>query len=56
MVHRDKKTTGINLSATVMGTGGGIGYTAENNNNFFDIGVEVETMIQAAQKRGRRYL
>ena len=29
----------INLSATVMGTGGGIGYTAENNNNFFDIGV-----------------
>ena len=32
---QDKKTTGINLSATVMGTGGGIGYTAENNNNFF---------------------
>jgi len=47
-------TTGINLSATVMGTGGGIGYTAENNNNFFDIGVEVETMIQAAQKKGKK--
>ena len=51
---QDKKTTGINLSATVMGTGGGIGYTAENNNNFFDIGVEVETMIQAAQKKGKK--
>ena len=53
---QDKKTTGINLSATVMGTGGGIGYTAENNNNFFDIGVEVETMIQAAQKKGKKIL
>ena len=53
---QDKKTTGINLSATEMGTGGGIGYTAENNNNFFDIGVEVETMIQAAQKKGKKIL
>ena len=28
----------------------------ENNNNFFDIGVEVETMIQAAQKKGKKIL
>ena len=34
----------------------GIGYTAETNNNFFDIGVEVETMIQAAQKKGKKIL
>ena len=53
---QDKKTTGINISATVMGSGGGIGYTSENNNNFFDIGVEVETMIQAAQKKGKKIL
>ena len=53
---QDKKTTGINISATVLGSGGGIGYTAETNNNFFDIGVEVETMIQAAQKKGKKIL
>lgn len=30
--------------------------TGINNNNFFDIGVEVETMIQAAQKKGKKIL
>ena len=51
---QDKKSTGINISASVLGSGGGIGYTAESNNNFFDMGVEVETMIQAAQKKGKK--
>ena len=45
------KVTGVRgsgktvISATVLGSGGGFGYTKEKNNEFFDIGVEVETMI-----------
>ena len=52
----EKKTTGINISATVLGSGGGIGYTADKSNHFFDIGVEVEEMIQNVQKKGRKIL
>ena len=52
----DKTTTGVNISATILGSGGGFGYTSEKNNNFFDIGVEVEHMIQTAQKKGKKIL
>ena len=50
----DKKLSGASIPATILGTGGGIGYT--RNDDFFDIGVEVETMIQAAQKKGKKIL
>lgn len=48
------KNTGINVSATVLGTGGGFGYSKDNN--FFDIGVELEAMIQKVQKKGKKIL
>lgn len=47
------KNTGINVSATVRGTGG-FGYSKDNN--FFDIGVELEAMIQKVQKKGKKIL
>ena len=49
-------TRDINISATVLGSGGGIGYTADKSNHFFDIGVEVEEMIQNVQKKGKKIL
>lgn len=52
----DAKATSVNISATVLGSGGGFGYTKEKSKDFFDIGVEVETMIQAAQKKGKKIL
>ncbi len=52
----DKKMTGVNVSATVLGTGGGFGYTQEKKNDFFDIGVEIEAMIQSVQKKGEKIL
>lgn len=52
----DTKNRGINVSASVLGTGGGVGYTTEKENAFFDIGVEVESMIQQAQKKGKKIL
>ena len=53
---RKEKNTSFNVSATVMGTGGGFGYTAESDDKFFDIGIEVEGMIQAAQKKQKKIL
>lgn len=50
----DTKITGLNISATVLGSGGGLGYTKEKSNDFFDMGVAVETMIQTVQKKGKK--
>ena len=52
----DTKTAGITVSATVLRSGGSFGYSSEKENEFFDIGVEVETMLQQAQKKGKRIL
>lgn len=50
-VPKEKETTGINSSATVLGSGGGIGYASQKNHQFFDIGIEVEEMIQLFKKK-----
>lgn len=52
----DTKNRSVNISASVLGTGGGIGYAAEMENDFFDIGVEIESMLQQAQERGKKIL
>ena len=51
-----EKSSGFNVSASVMGTGIGIGYTEEPNNKFFDIGVEIDSMLQEVQKKKRKIL
>lgn len=53
---KTKSGTGVNLSATVLGTGGGFGFSSEKNMEFFDIGVEVENMIQQVQKKSKKIL
>lgn len=50
------KGKSINISETVLGTGGGIGISSEKDNAFFDIGVEIESMLQEAQKKHKRIL
>lgn len=52
----DTKNRSINVSATVLGTGGGVGYSSEKEDIFFDMGVEVESMIQQAQTKGKKIL
>lgn len=52
----DTKNKSINLSATILGSGGGIGYSAGKEDIFFDIGVEIEEMIQQAEKKGKKIL
>ena len=52
----DTKNKTINLSATVMGTGGAIGYLSEKEDVFFDIGVEIEGMIQQVREQRKKIL
>jgi energy-coupling factor transporter ATP-binding protein EcfA2 len=49
------KSRSVNVSLSVLGTGGGLGVSSESE-DFFDIGVELEDMIQSAQKKGKRIL
>jgi hypothetical protein len=50
------KSRGVNVSATVLGTGGGIGVSEEKEEKFFDIGVELERMIVTAYEKGKKIL
>ncbi len=52
----DVKSRSVTVSASVLGNGGGIGYSSEKEDPFFDIGVEVESMIQQVQKAGKKIL
>ena len=52
----DTKSSGVTVSATVLGSGGSFDYSSEKGNDFFDIGVEVETMLRQAQRKGKRIL
>lgn len=50
------KKRDISISATVLGTGGGISLSSEKENPLSDIGVEIDGMIQKAQKNGKKIL
>ena len=52
----DIKNRSITISATVLGSGGGVGYASEKEDLFFDMGVEVESMIKQAQGKGKKIL
>ena len=53
---KKKKATGINFSASILGSGVGIGYTAENDNKLFDIGVKIEEMLKTVQSKNAKIL
>lgn len=46
----------LNISASVLGTGGGIGLSSDRDDAFFDIGVEIEEMLKTARKKGKKIL
>lgn len=46
-----RKAAGINFSANILGSGAGIGYTAQDDGKLFDIGTEIEEMIKRAQDK-----
>lgn len=52
--ERNTKSRSIEISANILGSGGGFGYSTEKENPYFDIGVQVENMIQMAKEDGKR--
>ena len=62
MLHREAFITGasgiksFSVSATVLGSGGGIGVSREENDRFFDIGTEIEEMLSRAAKNRKKIL
>lgn len=53
---KSSKGKTISVSANVLGNGGGISFSSENENLFFDIGVEIEEMLKLVQKKGKKSL
>ena len=52
----ETKSKSLSVSATVLGTGGGISLSSEKENAFFDIGTEIDGMIQKVQEKGGKIL
>ena len=50
------KNKSINVSATVLGTGGGIGVSSQKDDSLFDIGVEITQMLKLVQKKKNKIL
>lgn len=50
------RITDFGLSASVLGNGGSISLSSEREQAFFDIGTEIDTMLQNAQKKGKKIL
>lgn len=51
-----KKVSGVNLSGTILGTGGGISITAETDNRYFDVGIEIIQFLEKAMSVGKKIL
>lgn len=55
-VVKDRRNRSFNISASVLGTGGGFGFSSEKGNEPFDIGIAVEEMLREALKHGKKIL
>lgn len=53
---KSAKGKSLNVSASFLGTGGGIGISSEKDDSFFDIGVEIEEMLSQVQKKKKKIL
>ena len=55
-IKRSSKSKSINISASILGTGGGIGISTEKEDKFFDIGVEIRKMLAIAKSKNKKIL
>ena len=46
----------INLSASIMGTGAGIGISSLQDDSLFDVGVEIKEMLKTMQNKGKKLM
>ncbi|MCR5621502.1 MAG: hypothetical protein K6G18_06565 [Treponema sp.] len=54
--RKPAKGKSLSVSASVLGTGGGIGLSSDRDDAFFDIGVEIEEMLKSVRKKGKKIL
>ena len=54
LVKEKKNSKSINVSANVMGTGGGIGLSSTKSDEIFDIGIEIDEMLSQAKTDGKK--
>lgn len=54
--EKHDKLSAVSVSANVMNVGGSLGFTKNSNQDFYDIGVELETMLQNVSKANKKIL
>ena len=55
-IRREPGSKSFSVSASVLGTGGGFGISSSRDDAFFDIGAELDEMLNCAGKEGRKIL
>ena len=55
-IKESVKSKSISLSAQVLGTGGGIGFSKETDDRFYDVGVEIRKMLDVAKEKHKKIL
>ena len=56
IIKEKKKDRGANVSATILGTGGGIGITSSADDLYTDVGVELDAALKNASAEGKKIL
>ncbi len=55
-IKENIKGKSLSISASLFGSGGGIGYSKEQSGDFFDAGVEIRKMLDVAKKKKKKIL
>ena len=55
-IKESTKSKSINISASVMGTGAGIGFSKEADDRYFDVGIEIRKMLDIAKDKHKKIL
>ncbi|MBR5338325.1 MAG: hypothetical protein IK152_10105 [Lachnospiraceae bacterium] len=55
-IRERAKSISLNLSASVFGTGGGVGFSKQPDDRFFDVGVEIGKMLEVVRELHKKIL
>lgn len=55
-IKENAKSRSISLSAQILRSGGGVSYSKENDDRYFDIGVEIRKMFDVVVKKNKKIL
>ena len=55
-INMKPQSKSVSISANVLGNGGSIGLSKSDRGEFFDIGVELDSMLETAARKGKKIL